>query len=297
MLVPAPDRSRDRRIEDPTNLLIVHPAAYRLLPFALHHRISANAVSVAGLIAGVGAAACYYQGDDSRLATLGFLLSIAWLIADGLDGMVARATGTTSALGRMLDGLCDHGVFILIYVALAAAIGTAAGWYLAFGAGFAHALQSNLYEAERARFHRRLRGSFVIESIPSRFALLRLYGAVAGGIDRLADPFDRAMSRAGHSGLPTTAVGSRYATEAVPSMRLMSLLSANVRVLAIYIACLCDNSKYFWWFEIVPLSIVAVIAITGHRRVEARLAKTAMLRRTRWLEVGTVDGHDVENER
>src|SRR3546814_9333837 len=46
------------------------------------------------------------------MATIGLPLSLFWLVADGLDGMIARATGTPSAAGRVLDGLCDHGVFL-----------------------------------------------------------------------------------------------------------------------------------------------------------------------------------------
>ena len=267
---PPSDRSRDRRIEDPSNLWVVHPAADRLLPLALRLRVSANAVSVGGLLLGAGAAACYAGWPDARLATLGFVLSIGWLILDGLDGMVARATGTTSALGRALDGLCDHGVFIAIYVVLASSIGTAEIWTLAVAAGATHAVQSNLYEAERARFHRRLRGEGVAARTPSRMPLVRFYDWFAGSLDRLADPFDRAMASPA-----STLTGERYAAAAVPAMRLMSLLSANVRVVAIYLACVCDDMTYFWWFEIVPLSIVACIAIVWHRRIEARLLKTA----------------------
>lgn len=268
---PPPDRSRDRRIEDVTNLWIVHPASNALLPIALRFGVSANLVSVAGLVVGTGAAACYYGWTDAGRATLGFVLCVAWLIADGLDGMVARATATTSALGRMLDGLCDHGVFILIYVAMATSIGTAHGWVLAIGAGAAHALQSNLYEAERARFHRRARGVFTLDRPPSRLGLLRAYDAVAGGLDRMAEPFDRAMARSSNDTGSSEAAGARYAAAAAPAMRLMALLSANVRVIAIYIACVCGNPKSFWWFEIVPLTVVACLSIGWHRRIEARL--------------------------
>lgn len=275
MDAPPLDRSRDRRIEDLSNLYFVHPAAHRLLPIALGARISANAVSVFGLAIGAGAAICFYHWADARFASLGFILCLGWLIADGLDGMVARATGTTSALGRLLDGLCDHGVFILIYVALATSIGTATGWTLAFAAGAAHALQSNLYEAERARFHRRLNGHYVSRSPPSRLGLLRLYDSIARGVDRLAEPFDQMMTRARETPVEASERGSRYAQAVVPPMRFMALLSANVRVLAIYIACLCDEPKSFWWFEIFPLSLIACVAVIWLRRVEARLVKAA----------------------
>jgi hypothetical protein len=53
-------------------------------------------------------------------------------------------------------------------------------------------------------------------------------------------------------------------------MRLLSLLSANVRVLAIFLACLFASPQLFWWFEIVPLTVIAVGGLVWHRRVEQR---------------------------
>ena len=143
MTSPPPDGSRDRRIEDPTNLWLIHPASRRLLPLALAWRVSANMVSLTGLALGIGAAIAYWNWATPAAALLGLVLSIAWLIADGLDGMVARATGTASPFGRLLDGICDHGVFILIYVLIATHIGTGEGWALALTAGGAHIIQSS----------------------------------------------------------------------------------------------------------------------------------------------------------
>src|SRR3954451_20643031 len=165
MLPRAPDRSRDRRIEDPTNLWIIHPAAHWLLPWFLERGISANAVSLGGLCLGALAALSFANWHVWPFAWIGLLLSMAWLVADGLDGMIARATGTASALGRFLDGICDYGVFLLLYLALAGATGA---WALALAAGAIHAIQSTLYEGERVRFHRRIRGEAAEPAVPSR---------------------------------------------------------------------------------------------------------------------------------
>ena len=118
--------------------------------------IPANA-SRWGFAMGTGAAR-RFLGWRIRGGRLGFGLCIAWLIFDGLDGMVARATGTASALGRFLDGACDHGVFLILYLALGAAIDTPEAWITGSIAGLVHGVQANLYESERARYHRRLRG-------------------------------------------------------------------------------------------------------------------------------------------
>jgi CDP-diacylglycerol--serine O-phosphatidyltransferase len=265
-----PDGSRDRRIEDPTNLWLIHPAGRRLLPYAVGWGISANMVSLAGLAIGVGAVVAYSQWTNPAYAALGLLLSIGWLIADGLDGMVARATGTASAVGRILDGLCDHGVFVLIYLALAISIGTAAGWALALVAGAAHAVQSSLYEGERARYHRRIKGR--IEGgarppapTPSRLPFVRLYDRVAGSPERMAAPFDALLEGVADD----HALVGAYASRAAAPLRLMRLLSANTRVVAIFVASIAGDPAYFWWFEIVPLTLVLVAGLGWHRRVES----------------------------
>ena len=272
MTVPPPDRSRDRRIEDPTNLWIIHPAGRALLPGFLARGVSANAVSVGGLALGACAALAYSQWHAWPFAVLGLVLSVGWLIADGLDGMIARATGTASPLGRALDGLCDHGVFALIYVVLAVSVGTPEGWAVAWAAGAVHAVQSNLYESERARFHRRCKGvAAPALPAPSRNPLVRLYDHVAGLLDRVAHRFDDALGRQ----RDPAAFAAAYGRQATAPMRLMSLLTANVRVYAIFLACLAGNPPLFWWFELVPLTAVLLVGLVWHRIVEARLVKAS----------------------
>ena len=126
-----------------------------------------------------------------------------------------------------------------------------------------------LYEAQRARFHRRIRG--VPEPIRHPTLgnpLVRTYDWVAGSLDRLAARFDDAMRDSGDP----AAFGARYGAAAAPAMKLMSLLSANVRVIAIFVACLVSSPQLFWWIEIAPLTLIALAAIVWHRRVEGTLA-------------------------
>ncbi|MEA3051211.1 MAG: hypothetical protein QOG72_114 [Sphingomonadales bacterium] len=267
--LPPPDGSRDRRIEDPTNLWVVHLAGRILLPLALRARIPANAVSVAGFACGSGAALAYLGWRHPALATLAFLLSVGWLIFDGLDGMVARATGTASALGRFLDGACDHGVFLLLYLALGASIDTPEAWITGTIAGLVHGAQANLYESERMRYHRRVRGDPGGDPPPpSPNWLVRLYDGLAGSLDRLAAPFDRALAQAADR----RSLAAAYGERAAPPMKLMALLTNNVRVILIYLACLAADPRLFWWIELGPLTLLAAAGIVWHRRIERRLA-------------------------
>jgi len=272
MTQPPPDGSRDRRIEDPSNLYVIHPAARALLPRALALGISANTVSIVGLICGLAAALAYAEWNRPAMALIGLVFSVAWLIADGLDGMIARATGTASALGRALDGLCDHGVFALLYVALAWSIGTPGAWALAIAAAVAHAVQSSLYEGERARFHRRVRGVALTHvPQPTGMVLVRLYDSVAGSIDRVSMPFERMLA----ASADPVATGARYGDAAAPAMKFQALLTANVRVWTICLACLIGTPALFWWVELVPLTAITAIGLLRHRAIERSFLRAA----------------------
>ncbi len=267
--LPPPDGSRDLRVEDPTNHWVVHLAGRMLLPLALRARISANLVSVAGLAVGAGAAAAYLGWRDPALATLGFLLTIAWLVLDGLDGMVARATGTASPLGRFLDGLCDHGVCLILYLALGASIDTPEAWITGTLAGLVHAVQANLFESERARYHRRVRGDPGGGAPPpAPNAAMRLYDRLAGSLDRVAGRFDRALAAAPDR----RALASAYGDRAAPALKLLNLLNANARIVALYAACLAGDPMLFWWWTLGPLTLLTAAGLIWHRRIEARLA-------------------------
>ena len=282
MTPPPPDQSRDPRIEDLTNLWVIHAAGRRLLPWFIARGISANAVSLCGLALGSLAAAAYGHWESWPFAVAGFLLSIGWLIADGLDGMIARATNTASALGRALDGLCDHGVFVLIYVVLAWSIDTPQAWVLASAAGAAHAVQSNLYESERHRFHSRCKSVAIAAPMPSINPLVRLYDYVARTLDRAAFPFDQALQR--HD--DPRRLAEAYGVQAAKPMRLMRPLTANMRVCAVFLACLAGDPQLFWWFELVPLTAVLVVGLVWHRAVEARLIQS----------LGEVPGHSSQTD-
>lgn len=271
MNTPLAIGSRDPAVEDVTNLWVIHPLSRAALAWSIQRGISANMVSVFGLAFGIAAAAAYLHWPFVPMAIIGLGFCVAWLVADGLDGMIARATGTSSAAGRILDGVCDHGVFLCLYLALGYSLGFSEIWQPMLVAGLFHAAQSSLFEAERTRYHRRIRGDGGSGTPPvlSRNPGVRLYDIAFHALDRWADLFDNCLRR---NDFPD-ALAERYRSKARMPMKIMTLLSANTRVWAIFIACLIDNPAWFWWFEIGPLTIVAVATIYWHRRVERALVR------------------------
>jgi hypothetical protein len=97
---------------------------------------------------------------------------------------------------------------------------------------------------------------------------MRLYDRLAGSLDRLAGRFDRALTSASDP----RALAGAYGDRAAPALKLMNLLNANARIIALYAACLAGNPMLFWWWTLGPLTLLAAAGLIWHRRIEARLA-------------------------
>lgn len=259
---------RPTEIEPLTNHLVVHRLSEALLPHAIAWRIHPNAVTSAGLLFGLAAAAAYMHWTDWRLATLGFLLMIGWHVMDGLDGQLARATGTSSDLGRLLDGVADYSTFIAVYLALALTHpkpGLALA--LALAAGAAHALQSQFYEGERATYIRRCQGRFTAVPRPETGGLAeRLYNRGEALLGNRARPFDTLLEQASPG--QRAALLAAWQPRAARTLRLMEPLSANGRTIAIWLAVLAGEPMAFWLWELVGLTLVALAAARALRQSE-----------------------------
>jgi phosphatidylglycerophosphate synthase len=80
-------------------LLMTRPLVDLLARLGVHP----NVLSVSQIPLGFGALALVPSHP-----WLAFLLFLVTILIDGLDGALARATGTASAFGALLDQYCDH---------------------------------------------------------------------------------------------------------------------------------------------------------------------------------------------
>lgn len=93
--------------------------------------VPADVITMVNAASGTGAIlACvrYARDLDPRFALLAFVLLPVALIADVLDGFVARATGRQSALGADLDSLADVISFGAAPAVLGFTLGLDGGW-------------------------------------------------------------------------------------------------------------------------------------------------------------------------
>lgn len=146
---------RPQELEDWLNRHIYHPSSSQLATWLSRTPVSANAVSVAGGIAVVGAALAYGLFSYPLGVALGLALHVSWHILDGADGDLARLKGKSSPAGEFIDGICDYLGHIMIYAVLALLIFQTHGhiaWFLVFVAALSRAVQANFYETIRRSY-------------------------------------------------------------------------------------------------------------------------------------------------
>jgi phosphatidylglycerophosphate synthase len=273
---------RPNSIEELSNQYVVHPISAVIAKIAIKLGVSANIISFIGLGAGWLAAYFYTQQPALGFVLAGFLSMFAWHVFDGADGRVARATGTSSAFGRIIDGICDHLVFGAVYIAFVLYLIQSGSspmvWLLALAAGVSHAVQAAGYEERRQKYQRRTRGierSDVTDKLMSvdgkKSALAGIYDAaqrlVSGGTTPLDTKLKQMRADNASFGDVQTLINK---TSGI--VRAWALLNANNRTIAIALFAALGLPAMYFVYEIVLLNIVLIGLIVYERRAEARIA-------------------------
>lgn len=292
MTVSAPPVAVQRtgEIEEPTNLYVIHPMSRALVTRLARWGVSPNAVSLAGLALGTGAALSYTQYERWPFVALGFVLMIGWHVMDGADGQLARLTGKTSQLGQMLDGFCDHGTFLLVYLCLAWAAAQDLGawvWLAAVAAGASHAVQASVYEAQRFAYDLWVQGKTSARiPTPDEFRpqlaekrgmawllsrLYMLYIVVQHRTGASATALRERLEAASAAPGGAARVRDVYREIHRPGLRRWNLLCSNYRTVAVAVACLLGSPVFFFAFDAVVLNVVFALLLAMQRRHDREL--------------------------
>ncbi|MBL4595560.1 MAG: CDP-alcohol phosphatidyltransferase family protein [Robiginitomaculum sp.] len=281
--IPDPAQyGRPISIENYSNRYVVHPLSNLIVKIAIPLKLSANVVSVLGLSFGLLAGWFYFGQGNWHFALLGFACMFTWHVLDGADGRIARATNSTSALGRIIDGVCDHLVFASVYLGFTFYLlelgSSQLIWILAVGAAASHAFQAAAYEERRQHYHRRSQGltrAPIAEGLThidgKRSALARGYDVVQRLSARKTSVLDEKLANL-HAG-NTAALYQETVNKTVPLVRAWALLNANNRTIMFAICALIGQPALYFWIELVILNLVFFGLVLVEDRTENALAQ------------------------
>lgn len=146
--------------EEGIDLAFYRPLGYGWACLARKLGVTPNAITIASIFLGIGAAVAFYFPD--RWITLIGIVLLVWANSfDSADGQLARMTHQYSRLGRILDGLSGDIWFACIYVAICLRENATQPffidhkyviWLIAVMCGICHAKQAALADYYR-QFH------------------------------------------------------------------------------------------------------------------------------------------------
>jgi hypothetical protein len=93
-------------VEEPIDVWVHRPLAYLLARAALPTPVSPNLITMLSIALGISAAVLMVRTSPHHLQAAGLCLFLS-AVFDCADGQLARLRGTSSAFGRMLDGVAD----------------------------------------------------------------------------------------------------------------------------------------------------------------------------------------------
>ena len=272
-------------IEEWSNRYFIHPLSATVERMAINWGVSANTISFLGVGCGWLAGLFYYYQDHRTYILSGFIFMCLWHVFDGADGRIARATGTSSAFGRLLDGICDHLVFLAVYLAFIffGLKNGASLWIfpLAILAGLSHGLQSVGYEERRQKYQRRLKGikreqinnNNLLDIRGNSSWLVEKYDRCQRFVSGGESPLDRVIESYRSSSSPeseTSAIGLVERTAKI--VRAWALLNANNRTIMLAFIAILGRPELYFIYEIVILNIVFIGLIIYEKIAENRIA-------------------------
>ena len=258
---------------------------YRKVGFQLARLFAAlgltpTTVSAIGCICGVTAGHFYYY-RDLRLNIFGMLLHVAANVFDNADGQLARLTNQTTRMGRLIDGVADHLVWLSVYFHLALRCGSEGSPLaidiLALAAGLSHGCQAAAADYCRSGYLYFVRGRAranldLSAELRSEFQRLRWPNQpwqkvllafylnftsqqelFAPGLQRLHQVTERAFSEE----IPLW-LRDGYRQLARPFLAWWRLLMTNTRMLLLFLLLLIGRPIWYFWIEVSLLNFLLV---------------------------------------
>jgi len=294
--------AKPRAVEEWGDIYLIRPLGYLFVQVLRHTPLTPTMVSGLAVLAGWWTAWIYFladsSGGDSALAFFAALTFLLHSALDSADGQLARLTGRTSILGRIIDGFCDSLTFFSIYVAIAASAWVRTPRYgiivtlLALLGMYAHSLQSSLVEYQRTLYLMAVHGRMdLVESSPEGNG--SLYRSDGGLFAVFLRTLYIRYHRQQRAFLPTTArleervtallekhperlpeVARVYEHLQRPMLRGWSLLASNSHKLGIMLSAFIPIVPgSFWsglgmgWYFFYDIGLTVVMAWLIHRQV------------------------------
>jgi phosphatidylglycerophosphate synthase len=263
-------------ITELADVYFFHPLGAVLARLAATLRMTPTQLTVVSALVGVAGGALLY---DERLGLLAFAILILHGIIDSADGQLARMTGQTTELGKVLDGGAGYVTHAAIYLAIAAGMmhrganGLVLFWMVL--AGIASAAHAQMYEYHRTVYTSVVSKGRMPHQEPAKVApwlraLYRGYLLMQRWLTGLHGEVENALSHRAVAGVATEEDRSRYRDHFYAVVRGWNFLGDNTRFYAIGLLACFHRLDLFFAFILLPMNLAFIVLWLWQRRADQR---------------------------
>ncbi|MGE5246577.1 MAG: CDP-alcohol phosphatidyltransferase family protein [Betaproteobacteria bacterium] len=262
-------------IEEAYDVYVSRPLGGLIAYAARGAGVSPNQLTIVGALVGVVAGLSFY---DAALGVFGFLLLLLHGLIDSADGQLARLTGRTSELGRVLDGAGGYVTHIALYAAIAAgAVARGASqtvWLVAIVAGISTVAHAQMYDYHRTTYidvvlKGRARNPNAPQHVPAwARTVLRIYDASQRLLIGEHAAVESLLARRAAGGLVPDADRERYRQVFYARVRGWNALGDNGRCFAVGICAVLGRPTWYFWWEIIVANAVLAGLWVWQRRAD-----------------------------
>lgn len=261
-------------VEEWVDLKFFRPIGIRIARALQPTEVSADQVTLWAILIGVVAGHLFLYRDP-WVNAMGFLLFVVSDVFDSADGQLARLRGTSSRLGRTLDGLGDHVRFLSLYIHLGLRMALA-GWHwqgfaLSMIAMLSHATQSMGVDFVRSAYlalGTAAKGAVDLpEDLPAhqegslleRFAAWTYINYIRQQARLFPHTVDLARSLRRLDATP--AFRAQYRERQQPLLPICAWLGQNIRFALLGLAGVAGYPSAYLWTEVLAMNFVLFVIL------------------------------------
>jgi len=281
--------------EEWLDIHFTRPLGYVWALFFNKFNIHPNVVTILSIILGVAAGICFYYSDMSH-TILGIFLLIWANIYDSADGQLARMTGKKTRWGRMLDGFAGDLWFFAIYVAICLRLYPEWGINIFLIAAIS-GLIFHTRQCQLADYYRNIHLFFlkgkegseldtfrqqreIFRSLPWKHnfwwkIFLYFYGNYTHAQEQMTPNFQhlKVVMKTRYNGVIPLDFRDKFCEGSRPLMKFTNILTFNTRAIALYISLLIKEPQYYFYFEMVILTLLFFYMRHRHEALCSHLCK------------------------
>jgi len=247
--------------EEPVDIYFFRPIAFVVVKSLYALPITPNQYSFLALMSGVGAGYNFYKGTESGYQWGAFYF-LLFAVLDCCDGMVARLKKNGTEFGRLIDGIVDYTVNMIVYFSLALGMrhqfsaSVIQPWMLVILAGISKAFHSISYDHYLTEYisYENGDGAFVVREIEELKRKLHEAEKNNGSVLRkfmLRLYLGYSSLQAGNQGRVLTHQPESYCERNLLALRLWSMIGPSVHIMFLIISFLLKMPNVLFTFAII----------------------------------------------